>query len=91
MFVEAKGVTSSKPGTKRYGFEFNSSQIRTHIGVALLKSFQTLQLHPQDEVVIGLPDNEEHRKAVDSVYIPVKNSGIKVYLVNNNNSVTKYI
>ena len=28
-FVEAKGATSSKPGSKRYGEEFNNNQIIT--------------------------------------------------------------
>ena len=90
-FVEAKGATSSKPGSNRYGIEFNSNQIKTHIGVALLKSFQTLQSHPASEVVIALPGNEGHRKVIDSMYTPLKNSGINVYLVNNSESVEKYI
>ncbi|WP_346338297.1 hypothetical protein [Vibrio parahaemolyticus] len=35
-FVEAKGATSSKKLTKRYGQEFNKSQVKTHIGMALV-------------------------------------------------------
>ncbi len=77
-FVEAKGATSSKIGSKRYGKEFNSNQIKTHIGVALLKSFQTLQLHPGSEVVIALPSNSGHRKILDSMVTPIKIQALKL-------------
>ena len=90
-YVEAKGATSSKPGTKRFGLEFNSNQIKTHIGVALLKSFQTLELHPNAEVVIALPGNNGHRRVINSMYMPIKNSGIKVYFVDPDGEVSIYI
>ena len=90
-YVEAKGATSSKVGSSRYGKEFNSNQIKTHIGVALLKSFQTLQLYPNAEVVIALPGNEGHRKVIDSMFVPIKNSGIKVFFVNSDAGIEKYI
>ncbi|MBT4024851.1 hypothetical protein [Desulfobacula sp.] len=90
-FVEAKGATSSKKGSSRYGKEFNSSQIRTHMGVAILKSFQTLQLHPTSQVAIALPNNKGHRGIIDSMQLPIRNSGIRVYLVNEDGSVEVYI
>jgi hypothetical protein len=90
-FVEAKGATSSKEGSKRYGQEFNNNQIKTHIGMALLKSFQTLHQHPSSEVIIALPGNAGHRKVLDSMLTPIKNSGIKVFLINGNTAVQKYI
>lgn len=90
-FVEAKGATSSIHSSNRYGKEFNNNQIKTHIGVALLKSFQTLQSNPKSEVVIALPDNEGHRKVIESMSTPIKKSGINVYLVSNTKKVKKYI
>lgn len=90
-FVEAKGATSSKVGSKRYGKEFNGNQIKTHIGVAILKSFQTLQLYPESEVVIALPGNSGHRKVLDLMVTPIRNSGIKVFLVSDSAVVEKYI
>ena len=90
-FVEAKGATSSKVSSKRYGQEFNNNQIKTHIAVALLKSFQTLQIHPTAEVVIALPGNVGHRKVLDSMLTPTKKSGIRIFLVNTNATIEKYI
>ena len=31
LCVEAKGATSSKPGTARYGKAFNSAQVKDHV------------------------------------------------------------
>jgi len=90
-FVEAKGATSSKSASNRYGKEFTASQIKTHVGVALLKSFQTLQLHKDAEVIIALPNNSGHKSIIASMLIPIKNSGVKIYLVNENASVEIYI
>lgn len=89
--VEAKGATSSKKSSNRYGIEFNNNQIKTHVGVAILKSFQTIQLNKDAEVVIALPDNIGHRKIIDSMSHPIKQSGIKAIFVDENNEVEKYI
>ena len=88
--VEAKGATSSKISSNRYGKEFNNNQIKTHVGVALLKSFQTIQINKDAHVVIALPDNSGHRKIIDSMRYPIKKSGIKVFFVSNESSVEIY-
>ena len=31
--IEAKGATSSRPSSNRYGLEFDNNQIKNHIGV----------------------------------------------------------
>ncbi|MCP4990209.1 MAG: hypothetical protein GY928_30475 [Colwellia sp.] len=90
-FVEAKGATSSRKESKRFGKPFNASQIKTHIGVALLKSFQTIQLYKNDTVAIALPNNAGHRTVIESMYDPIKKSGIKVLMVNADATVEEYI
>ena len=88
--VEAKGATSSKTSSNRYGKEFNNNQIKTHVGVALLKSFQTIQINKDADVVIALPDNSGHRKIIYSMHYPIKKSGIKVFFVSNESRVEIY-
>ena len=88
--VEAKGATSSKKTSSRYGKEFDSNQIKTHVGVAILKSFQTIQIHKDAEVVIALPDNTGHRKIIDSIRHPIKESGITVFFVTEDSKVEIY-
>jgi len=90
-FVEAKGATSSKKETSRYGKEFNSNQVKTHVGAALLKSFQTLQLHNSSEVVIALPNNKLHKLIIKSMYEPIKASGIRVFFVSQDGAVDVFI
>ncbi len=88
--VEAKGATSSKKTSSRYGKEFDSNQIKTHVGMAILKSFQTIQLYRDAKVVIALPDNTAHRKIIDSMRHPIKKSGITVFFVSKNSKVEIY-
>jgi hypothetical protein len=90
-FVEAKGATSSREGSNRYGQEFDNNQIKSHVGVALLKTFQTLQSFPESKVAIALPDNDNHRQVIDSISTPISNLGVIVLLVDNEKNVNKYI
>ncbi len=89
--MEAKGATSSKPGSARYGKEFDSNQIKTHIGVALVKSFQTLQKYPDSDVIVALPHNRGHRSLIDGMAVPIRNSGVKVVFVENDGHVVEFI
>lgn len=40
MLVEAKGATSSKSNTARFGVEFSPGQVRTHVAVAVLRALR---------------------------------------------------
>lgn len=88
-YVEAKGATSSKPGSARYDRQFTGSQARTHIAVAILKAFQLLQLHGGEstEVVIAIPNDRSHASIIASVSQPLRQSGVTVLFVNNDRSV----
>jgi len=90
-YVEAKGATSSKIGSKRYGKEFTRSQAKVHVGVAILTSLQTLQRYPEAQVVMALPDNNNHREMVELAKEPIQKSGIRVYLVGDDGSVEVYV
>ncbi len=89
-FVEAKGATSSKEGSSRYGKEFNKSQVKTHVGMALVAAFKVIQLHPEHLSIVAFPDNITHREIIESMYTPLKASGIKVWFVNKD-TVDKFI
>ncbi len=80
--IEAKGATSSKVESSRYGKEFNKSQVKTHIGMALIAAFRLKNKRQNAEAVIALPDNANHRALVAEMHKPLSDSGIKVWLVN---------
>jgi len=69
LYVEAKGETSSKEETKRYGKPFSPSQIESHVSRALLSVSKLLELKQGEafRVAIALPDNKGHRKLVKQI------------------------
>ena len=92
-FIEAKGGTSSKEGTNRYGKPFNKSQVFTHISVALTKSLQAIQNHSQQNFFVGiaLPKDQNHFSLIGSINKPLKQIGIKVYFVDETRTDVEYI
>ena len=55
LFVEAKGETSSKRKSARYGKPFNASQLFDHTAKALYTTTKLRCLHPQDHVALAFP------------------------------------
>ncbi len=84
LYVEAKGETSSKLETSRYGKIFNGAQIKSHISRAILSAFEVISGksgNPKTQAAIALPDNEGHRKIVNKILPALHHSNIRVYLV----------
>lgn len=83
-YIEAKGATSSKKGTNRYGKPFNASQVRSHVSRAILQCMKTLNGEaavPGSQVGIALPDNEAHRNLVAEIYPSLKKLDITLFWV----------
>lgn len=81
LCIEAKGETSSKPLSNRYGKPFQGKQIASHVGGAILKTMVTMNdpKYQSCEFGIAFPLNHENlvRKFLPSLHI----LKIKVYLV----------
>ena len=88
-FVEAKSETSSKPSSSKYGKEFDKSQVKTHIGVALVAAFKVKNEFPSSESIIALPDNLNHVALVEAMRTPIISSGIQVFFVSDSGSIRK--
>jgi len=86
-FVEAKGGTSSKKETNRYGKPFTLSQIKTHIGVALLKAFQIKQENINSNVFIALPYERNHIEICDSIKKCLAKVNISIIFVKPEGSI----
>ncbi len=90
LYIEAKGETSSRKGSQRYGKPFDSAQIKIHIAEAFYKAAEILSTkHNQTELRVGiaLPDNDGHRKAMRNIEASVKQLGIVVFWVKGNGDV----
>ena len=90
LYVEAKGETSALKTSKRFGHPFNQSQIKSHIGQALLYVSKIISKH-EDSIDIGiaiaLPDNEGHRKVINEISYSLLKMGIYVFWVKDLNTV----
>jgi len=73
LSIEAKGSTSSKNNTQRYGYPFSTKQIQSHVARAFYKaciilfSPSTHRLEGELKAGIALPDTEHHRQAVRAI------------------------
>lgn len=84
LYIEAKGETSSKEHTSRFGKAFNDNQIKSHISRAILASLKVLNDKPsgsRTKVGIALPNTIGHRKIVSSIGNPLRTLGIKIFFV----------
>jgi hypothetical protein len=86
LIIEAKGAGSSKEGTARYGFEFNSNQVFDHVAKAVLKALR-VAASEQAHAGIALPDNARHRREVEQVAPALRRAGVAVFWVDNEGNV----
>lgn len=84
LLIEAKGETSSKLNTARYGKPFTSNQIKSHISRAILTA---LIIKDKDDsnvqIGIALPNNLGHRAIIDKISKSLKSLEIKIFLVSS--------
>lgn len=86
LYIEAKGATSSKPETNRFGKPFNNNQIESHVSRAILKLMKIISNDPDShriKVAMALPDNEGHRKLIEKIYPALRRLKIGVFWVND--------
>lgn len=84
LYIEAKGETSSKETSNRYGKPFNANQVKSHISVALLATMKVISNMPsgsKTKVGIALPDNEDQRKVICKILPALKKLDIRIYWV----------
>jgi hypothetical protein len=85
LWVEAKGASSSKRGSKNYKTGFTKSQRRDHFANALLSALQMLTHQESPRTGIAVP--EEHRYLVNPILPLLTKLGIIVFLVRFDESV----
>lgn len=87
LLVEAKGGTSSKDGTKRFGLGFNGGQVISHVAGTFYCVAKLQALHPRDTVAIALPDDARHRAAVASIGAALDKLSVRVYLIGGDRKI----
>jgi hypothetical protein len=82
--VEAKGETSSKDSTKRFGKPFNTAQVRDHVSNAFYCVASMIEPSTEQcrvRVAMALPGTQGHRKQVAAVREAATTLGIGVFWV----------
>jgi hypothetical protein len=87
IWIEAKGQTSSKQGTNRFGKEFNRNQKEDHLGRALLKCCQYLSDRADLILAIALPNDDLDSDLVRRISPALQRLKILTILVNEDGSV----
>lgn len=89
LYIEVKGAKASEKAPTKKSDYFNSTQIRTHFGVAIIKAIKTQNRYPKDLVAIAQPDDDYIRKVLDGVVPALKKLNIIHFWVNANGIVNQ--
>lgn len=84
IYIEAKGETSSKNNSSRFGLPFDEKQIRNHVSVAIYCALKVLSSKPSGKktrVGIALPSNRGHEIEIKKVSKVLKSLGVRIYWV----------
>ncbi|HKU24770.1 MAG TPA: hypothetical protein VJQ54_04815 [Candidatus Sulfotelmatobacter sp.] len=85
--IEAKGETSSKSGSGRFGNAFDSSQVSVHVAKAF---YCAARDYPTGKLVgVAFPKNELHVKCVQKILPAIKTLGIEVFWVEPHNGTVE--
>jgi hypothetical protein len=84
LYIEAKGGTSSKPSTERYGKPFDGAQVRVHVAEAFYKAATALcrPVSSMDtRVGIAFPSTHKHFQRIRDIEPALRQLEIAVFWV----------
>jgi len=83
-YVEAKGSTSSRSGSNRFGKPYTQSQLFDRVAKGVFTCLQLREKHRDQEkehVVLALPEGKRVRSYVTSVSVQLEAMGIEVWFL----------
>ncbi len=92
LLVEAKGGTSSKESTNRYGQPSTQNQAKSHVSVAFYYAAKLRQRHADEttRVALAFPDDKNHRELVAQIRTALEKLDIVVFFVDSSRRVATY-
>lgn len=90
LVVEAKGAGSSKEGTRRYGQAFDRGQVKSHVGVAVLRALGVASERTALSAV-AFPSNPNHRDVAGRIVPALAAAGVGVFWVDDERHVTSQL
>lgn len=90
LLVEAKGGTSAREGSARFGKPFNRSQVFDRVAKCLYTAAETYTGSTSgDGVAMAFPDTRLFRDYLDRIKTVTDRLGFQVFLVSEDSSVQK--
>jgi hypothetical protein len=86
LVIEAKGDSSSKSTSSRFGKPFTRNQVKTHVSVAVVRA---MRVSSQESALaaVAFPASEFHRVEVARIAPALRSIGIWVFWVSPDQSV----
>lgn len=93
VLVEAKGGTSSKNGSSRFGKPFTLNQAKNHVAVAFYYAAKLLQNNSElsPRIALAFPDDDNHRLLINNIITALEILGISVFFVDECRNVRMII
>lgn len=87
LIIEAKGAKASDNSPTKKRDKFDSNQIKTHFGKAIIKILDEMIKNPQAEFAIAHPDDNDIKKAIGHLIPFLKQLGISHFWVSDKNII----
>jgi hypothetical protein len=92
LFIEAKGATSSREGSARFGKGFNATQVFDRVAKGLYTGLCLRAQYPDktnEDVGLAFPDTPEFRKRLEPIRNQLGDAGVIVFLTSPSRSVVR--
>jgi hypothetical protein len=92
LWIEAKGETSSREGSARFGKPYTANQVYDRIAKGIYEAMRLLHRIPSDlcHVGLALPDTPLFRKHLQPVAVYLAQMNIRLFLVSPDLSVVDH-
>jgi hypothetical protein len=87
LIIESKGARAGDNSPTKRREQFNSGQIKTHFGKALVKVLEEKHLNPQSKFAIAQPNDKDIKKSIGHLIPFLQTLGIKHYWVSADGTV----
>jgi hypothetical protein len=91
-YIEAKGGTSSRDGSARFGKPYTQTQVYDRVSKGVFTTLQLRAQHPDREeadVILVVPDSKYFRRYLGSVAGQLSAAGVAVLFVDESGHVSR--
>jgi hypothetical protein len=85
--IEAKGQTSARRSSARFGKPFTESQVAVHVSRAFYQAACLRNQYPESGIALAFPDEPSHQKRIAAIQGVLSRLAIDVIWVNATGSV----